>query len=110
MILAPGRIEEAEEVAAADVFDVGVAVTALLEDNGELLEVGDGLNILRSLLGAETAVEIAADADVVGVACESGTIIQASIGAPKTPPRSMTARICSSLNWRLCGTSVRQFW
>ena len=40
---------------------------------------------------------------------QSGTIIQASSAPPITAPRSIRALICSSLNWRLCGASTRQF-
>ena len=35
--------------------------------------------------------------------------IQVSIEAPTTPSRSITALICSSLNWRSPGAKARQF-
>jgi hypothetical protein len=67
--------EEAEEVFAEDAGDVVLAVAAGAEEGGDFLEVGDRLEVERGLLGAEGAVEVAAEADVAGVADELAVVI-----------------------------------
>ena len=66
-----GFEQSAGEVAAHDALHVGGVVTALLEQSGQLGEVGDGFEIGRGLLGAKAAVEIGADA---AVACGAGEL------------------------------------
>ena len=112
------------------------AVPSRREQRLELREVGNCLEILRRLLRAKASIEIRADADVplfpaswqIWSTCfttsssdtpldfgvvfpriQSGTSIHASNEAPKAAPREISSRICSSLNCRMCGTSVRQF-
>lgn len=70
-----GGAEEAEEVFGEDAGDVGLAVAPGTKEGGEFLEVGDGGEVLRDLLGAEGAVEVAAKADVAGVAGELAVVI-----------------------------------
>lgn len=51
-----------------DPVDVGVAVAASAHDVTDLLQVGDGVKSLGALLGAEAAVEVASDPDVIRIA------------------------------------------
>src|SRR5512140_1646120 len=64
----PCPADEAQEVLAADAGDVGVAVAARPEQRGNLLEIGDRVDVGRSLLRPVGAVEVRPDADVPGVA------------------------------------------
>ena len=73
--LRPGSAEEVEEVAVHDAFDVGVAVAAVAEQRGHLLEVGDGGEVSRGLFFAEAAVEVCADAAVVRVAGQLADVV-----------------------------------
>ena len=101
------------------------------------MEVGNGVEFERRLLGAERAVEIAAKTDGAGVADELAVainvldeffeveigrlrrgftafpardIIHASRQTPTTAPRAERARNMSSASWRWCGTRVRELW
>src|SRR6185312_1587583 len=53
--------EKSNPVAVKDQVDVGCTVPSTRKNVAELLEVGDRVQVPRRLLGAEPAVQIAAD-------------------------------------------------
>ena len=67
--------KEAEEVFAEDAFDVGGGVAAMGKKCVELCNVGDAVEVERRLLGAESAIEVGADADVACVADELADVV-----------------------------------
>ena len=117
-----------------DLCDVVFRIATGAEQIGDLLDVDDGVEVVRALLDTVAAVEIGPDRGVVGVAgdladvvdvigdrfasvtfslvvtprSQLGCNIQASITAPITPSRSTIRRIMSSVIWRSPGTSARQ--
>ena len=112
------------------------AVATGAEEIGNLREVRNAVQVGDGLLGAEGAVEIAADPDVPRVAgdlADAVDVIDDGVERHAGPvgrrlatdptrhehpgvergadhgAAADQARICSSLNCRLCGTSARQF-
>ena len=63
-----GSAEEAQPVPVEDRVDLGVLVAALREDALERLEIAIDAEIDRRLLVAESAIQIAADRDMPGIA------------------------------------------
>ena len=61
-------VEEANPVLGKNVFDVGVGVASLAEEGSEGLEFFNGVQIGGALFGSKAAVQIAPDADVIGIA------------------------------------------
>ena len=56
--------QKAEPVTRKDAFNILLRVSPALEKLGKLLEVRDGIEVARGLLGAKAAVEVGADAAV----------------------------------------------
>jgi hypothetical protein len=48
-----------------DAFDVGVGVAAFLQHGGQVLQIGDGVEIAGRLFLAEAAVEVGADGGMI---------------------------------------------
>ena len=119
-----------------DLLDVGLAVPTPAQQRRQIGQVGDRVHVGRALLAPERAIQVGPDGTVPRVAGQlanmidvigdrfsvtpapsgcvaprthPGTSIQASKAAPMTASRAISSRICSSENWRLCATSVRQF-
>ena len=118
-----------------DSIDVFFRITPRAKKSRQLLEVPDGVEVQRSLLGAERAIQIAAQAHMAGVANELAEMIQMIDQSFETQIRGLwrgrsafpTGRHhpgierqahhgsaidnrmnISSLSWRWCGTRARE--
>lgn len=67
--------EETQEVSVRDSGDVLFAEPAILEEFGHASEVSDCVEILRGLLGAVCAIEVAAKPDMPRIACDLAVVI-----------------------------------
>ena len=65
--LFPNPTEQGQEVAVENTVDVRLRIAAARQDGPQLLNVGDGPQVGRHLLGAEPAVGIGADAHMTNV-------------------------------------------
>src|SRR3954447_21804012 len=70
-----GLSKETQPIVVEDGVDVGAAVTAAVEDVGQLLQVGDRVEVAGGLLGAEAAVQVRADAAVQRGAGELADVV-----------------------------------
>ncbi len=67
--------EKLQPVAVKDGVDVGGRVASLGQQRLQAAQIGDRFQIARRLLGSEAAVQVAADADVPGVAGQLANVV-----------------------------------
>src|SRR6266567_2606803 len=111
----PGPPQEVNEVLLPDAVNVFRRVTSCRQRGVELREVGDGVEILRRLLRAETTVEVAADADVARITGELADVVHVGNdviesyaarlrrGLPPDPAGNQHPRIERAPNHRFTG-------
>ena len=71
----PHGFQQSHPVPGQDPFYIGLGVSASFKDGQQVLQIGDGVEIARRLFLPKPAIEIAADARVVGVASELADVI-----------------------------------
>lgn len=54
---------------------IRIAISALMQEGSQILEVGYGVEIFGTLLGSEASIKIASDGDVLGIARNLADVI-----------------------------------